>query len=156
MFGSCADFLKTWEYETRATEQLLEQITDETLSVGVGSPNRTLGETAWHLATSPASIMQKAGIEFPGVDPKAPLPDHAANVADTYRLNAAQIADWIRARWGDQTLETVDDIYGEQWPRGYTLQILLLHQAHHRGQLTVLMRKAGLAVPGVYGPSRDG
>jgi uncharacterized damage-inducible protein DinB len=29
------------------------------------------------------------------------------------------------------------------------------HQAHHRGQMTVLMRQAGLTVPGVYGPARE-
>jgi uncharacterized damage-inducible protein DinB len=29
------------------------------------------------------------------------------------------------------------------------------HLIHHRGQLTVLMRQAGLKVPGVYGPARE-
>jgi uncharacterized damage-inducible protein DinB len=29
------------------------------------------------------------------------------------------------------------------------------HEIHHRGQMTVLMRQAGLKVPGVYGPSRE-
>ena len=38
---------------------------------------------------------------------------------------------------------------------GLTLQVLVVHQAHHRGQMTVLMRQAGLEVPGVYGPSRQ-
>jgi len=32
---------------------------------------------------------------------------------------------------------------------------LITHQAHHRGQMTVLMRQAGLKVPGVYGPARE-
>jgi len=32
---------------------------------------------------------------------------------------------------------------------------LNLHQAHHRGQMTVLMRQAGMKVPGVYGPSKE-
>ena len=31
----------------------------------------------------------------------------------------------------------------------------LSHQTHHRGQMTVLMRQAGLTVPGVYGPARE-
>ena len=30
------------------------------------------------------------------------------------------------------------------------------HQIDHRGQMTVLMRQAGLNVPGVYGPSLEG
>ena len=46
-------------------------------------------------------------------------------------------------------------MYGEKWPRGLSLQVLVVHQAHHRGQMTVLMRQAGLEVPGVYGPSRE-
>jgi len=36
-----------------------------------------------------------------------------------------------------------------------SLQVLVVHQAHHRGQMTVLMRQAGLKVPGVYGPARE-
>ena len=35
------------------------------------------------------------------------------------------------------------------------LSSLIRHQAHHRGQMTVLMRQAGLPVPGVYGPARE-
>ena len=32
---------------------------------------------------------------------------------------------------------------------------LINHQNHHRGQMTVLMRQAGLTVPGVYGPAKE-
>jgi uncharacterized damage-inducible protein DinB len=35
------------------------------------------------------------------------------------------------------------------------LSIVLSHQTHHRGQMTVLMRQAGVPVPGMYGPSRE-
>jgi uncharacterized damage-inducible protein DinB len=35
------------------------------------------------------------------------------------------------------------------------LSATIRHQTHHRGQLTVLMRQAGLVVPGCYGPSRE-
>ena len=52
-------------------------------------------------------------------------------------------------------MNTEDEMYGEKWNRGTTLQILIKHQAHHRGQLTVLMRMAGLKVHGVYGPSKE-
>ena len=30
-----------------------------------------------------------------------------------------------------------------------------LSSNHHRGQMTILMRQAGLLVPGMYGPSKD-
>lgn len=61
----------------------------------------------------------------------------------------------IKEKWTDESLKELDDMYGEKWPRGLTLSILNKHQIHHRGQMTVLMRQAGLKVPGVYGPSRD-
>jgi uncharacterized damage-inducible protein DinB len=64
------------------------------------------------------------------------------------------VADGVSG-WSDATLEVEDDMYGERWPRGATLQSLVVHQAHHRGQMTVLMRQAGLRVPGVYGPARE-
>jgi uncharacterized damage-inducible protein DinB len=34
--------------------------------------------------------------------------------------------------------------------------VLISHQIHHRGQMTVLMRQAGLAVPSIYGPVKEG
>ena len=46
-------------------------------------------------------------------------------------------------------------MYGETWKRGVALEMLIRHEAHHRGQMTVLMRQAGLPVHGVYGPSRE-
>ena len=47
------------------------------------------------------------------------------------------------------------EMYGSRWTRAGVLQSLVRHQIHHRGQATVLMRQAGLAVPGVYGPARE-
>ena len=48
-----------------------------------------------------------------------------------------------------------DDMYGEMWAKGKTLGVLVTHQIHHRAQLTIVMRLAGLKVPGVYGPSNE-
>ncbi|MEA3297729.1 MAG: DinB family protein, partial [candidate division Zixibacteria bacterium] len=32
---------------------------------------------------------------------------------------------------------------------------LIQHQIHHRGQMTVLMRQAGIKVPSLYGPAKE-
>ena len=52
-------------------------------------------------------------------------------------------------------LEKEDTMYGEQWQRKVTLTSLVFHQIHHRAQIEVLMRQAGLRVPGLYGPSKE-
>jgi len=72
-----------------------------------------------------------------------------------YAVAPAALATEIETKWEDATLLEEDDMYGQRWKRGATLQALILHQAHHRGQMTVLMRQAGLRVPGIYGPARE-
>jgi uncharacterized damage-inducible protein DinB len=46
-------------------------------------------------------------------------------------------------------------MYGSTWHRASVLLSIVRHQIHHRGQITVLMRQAGLPVPGLYGPARE-
>ena len=41
------------------------------------------------------------------------------------------------------------------WKNGFSLFVIVSHQAHHRGQVRVLMRQAGLSVVGIYGPTRE-
>lgn len=61
----------------------------------------------------------------------------------------------ITSKWKDADMEKEVNMYGQMWKNGVTLQILISHQIHHRAQLTVLMRQAGLVVPGIMGPSKE-
>jgi uncharacterized damage-inducible protein DinB len=65
------------------------------------------------------------------------------------------LADQIGAKWKDATLMQEKNFYGMMWKLGMMLDILIRHEVHHRGQMTVLMRQAGLKVPGVYGPAKE-
>jgi uncharacterized damage-inducible protein DinB len=58
-------------------------------------------------------------------------------------------------KWRDPMLDDELQMYGQTWKRRDVLMSLVVHQAHHRGQMTVLMRQAGLAVHGIYGPARE-
>jgi uncharacterized damage-inducible protein DinB len=69
--------------------------------------------------------------------------------------SAASLLEQVSRNWTDETLQVEDEMYGEHWPRGLTLQALVFHEIHHRGAMTVLMRQAGLTVPGIYGPNRE-
>jgi len=46
-------------------------------------------------------------------------------------------------------------MYRSKWSRGFTLHCLGDHETHHRGQMSILMRQAGLVVPGVMGPAKE-
>ena len=155
MFRRLADFSKTWEYESEATLKLLRVLTDTSLAQAVGPQHRTLGRLAWHVTQTIGEMMRQTGLDVQAPGDDAPVPAHAAEIAAAYEKAAASLDEEIRLDWSDKSLESEDDMYGQRWKRGETLQALIAHQAHHRGQMTVLMRPAGLAVPGVYGPSRE-
>jgi len=154
MFRRVDDFLKAWEHERASTLKVLAVLTDASLAQAVTSEGRTLGRLAWHLATTPAEMMERTGLKVGGPSHESPPPKASAAILATYEAASKAVADGV-AEWTDATLAVQDEMYGEKWARGQTLQALIVHQAHHRGQMTVLMRQAGLNVPGVYGPSRE-
>jgi uncharacterized damage-inducible protein DinB len=67
----------------------------------------------------------------------------------------------IRQWWPQVTVERLtavekDPFFGEfPQPNLNRVWYMLENEIHHRGQMTVLMRQAGLKVPGVYGPAKE-
>jgi uncharacterized damage-inducible protein DinB len=155
MFRRVADFQEAWERERDGTLKILRALTDASLTRAVGGEDRTLGRMAWHLAQTIGEMMPRSGLPVTSPAHDAPVPGTAAAIVEAYEAASKAVADEIAAAWRDETLEVEDDMYGQRWSRGQTLQSLIVHQAHHRGQMTVLMRQAGLTVPGVYGPARE-
>jgi len=155
MFRKVEDFLGSWAYEAEATLKVFEQLTDASLNQKVDPDGRTLGRIAWHIVQTLPEMGGRTGLAISGPAEGDPVPSAAGKIASGFRNAADSLAQAIRGSWGDEELNAEDDMYGEMWPRGKTLAALLNHQTHHRGQMTVLMRQAGLPVPGVYGPSRE-
>lgn len=155
MLRKVEDFQKDWSYEAEMTGKILDSLTDESLSQKVSAEGRNLGFLGWHLTQTLGEMLGLVGlkIDAPGHDKECPT--SAAEIAAAYRTAAASVTDEIAANWTDDTLLEEDNMYGETWARGLTLFYLIAHQAHHRGQMTVLMRQAGLPVPGVYGPAKE-
>ncbi|HBY60086.1 MAG TPA: hypothetical protein DEH78_09710 [Solibacterales bacterium] len=151
MFRRIDDFLKDWRYETEATLKVFRALTDASLDQKVTPDGRSLGFIAWHIVTTLPEMGGQAGL-------KIAEPEKGGGVeglAAAYQKASAEAASLVEANWTDPMLPEEIPMYGEKWTRGFTLAALIGHQTHHRGQITVLMRQAGLRVPGVYGPSRE-
>ena len=156
MYRSIEDFARDWAQESQSTRKVLRALTDASLEQRVTPEGRSAGRLAWHIAGSVVEIPTTAGItglHDPGLHD--PPPARAAQIADAYERAARELPDALRAQWRDEDLPGEIDMYGERWTRADTLTVLIRHEAHHRGQLTVLMRQAGLVVPGCYGPARE-
>jgi uncharacterized damage-inducible protein DinB len=155
MYTSLADFNRIWTHEAESTLAVLRALTDHSLGQAVAPADRTLGRIAWHIVASIPEMMKRTGLGVVGPDDATPAPTQAAVIASTYRQVCQSLVDSLRSQWTDDTLRHEDEMYGERWRRGFTLDVLVRHQTHHRGQMTVLMRQAGLRVPGIYGPARE-
>jgi uncharacterized damage-inducible protein DinB len=154
MIRTIADFVAVWNHEADSTKSLFRALSDASMAQSINAEHRDLGRLAWHITTTIREMMERTGLHVEGPDPDAPVPATSAEIVRTYETSSASLVKALDS-WTDATLDEKDNMYGEEWRRSVTLQILLLHQTHHRGQMTVLMRQAGLAVPGMYGPSKE-
>ena len=156
MFRAIDDFVAVWKDESAITAKVFATLTDTSLSQSIHNDHRTIVRLAWHLTQTIPEMLGKLGLELHGPGEHDRVPHSAKAIHDAYTEAAASIAPALDvARWTDAELETKRPMYGEEWTVGFTLRAFILHQAHHRGQITVLMRQAGLRVPGIYGPAKE-
>jgi uncharacterized damage-inducible protein DinB len=155
MYRTIEDFLNDWKYESEATIKMIKTLSDESLAQKCAPDSRSLGFLAWHITLTLREMGGKAGLNVEGPEEDAPLPSSAMAIASAYETAAQSVATEVKKGWNDSMLGEKIDMYGEQWTRSATLASLVKHQIHHRAQMTMLMRQAGLKVPGVYGPSRE-
>jgi uncharacterized damage-inducible protein DinB len=154
MYRRIGDFVSTWEYESEATLKIMRACTEKSLAQPVAPGGRTLGRLAWHLTLTLPEMLGQAGLAVRGPGQDETIPS-LARIIDAYEAAAGAVRDAVKTQWTDAALEERIPMYGEQWRRGDVLSALVAHQAHHRGQMTVLMRQAGLQVPGIYGPAAE-
>lgn len=155
MYYKLQDFINDWAYESEATLKILNNLTDDSINKVVSENVRTAGRLAWHITTSIGEMAQRTGLKFKCAETDTPVPASAKEIAEAYKEASDNMLNAIKSNWNDDSLMIEDDMYGEMWKRGTTLEVIINHQIHHRGQLTVVMRLLGLKFPGIYGPSKE-
>ncbi len=154
MFRQLSDFFKTWNYERSATEKIFSALTNDVLSNKGNENVRTLGRLAGHIVETLKEMPKRAGLNIEYHEEILRY-DKVEDILLNYRKACDEAEAKIKLQWNDGMLENLVEMYGEQWKLGQVLFTLITHQAHHRAQMTVLMRLLGLKVPGVYGPSKE-
>lgn len=155
MFTTIDQFSQIWTHESELTLKIFKALTDESLDRAINDDHRTLGRIAWHLVLTIPEMMNKTGLDVVGPDEDDPVPGDAAVIVGQYTTVSQGLLDQINRKWTDGSLDDEDNMYGQMWKKSFTLMVLINHQIHHRGQMTVLMRQAGLMVPGIYGPAKE-
>lgn len=154
MISTIQEFTTEYKTEAENTAKIFKALTDASLSQSVAKDHRTIGRMAWHIVTTYPEMTGYVDLKFPGIEKDTPMPKTAAEMAKAYEKVSSGTLDAI-SKWTDADLMKEKNFYGENWKQGFMLEILIRHEIHHRAQMTVLMRQAGLKVPGVYGPSYE-
>jgi uncharacterized damage-inducible protein DinB len=155
MFHTIEEFLQEWNQEAAGSERILNHLTDASLPQQIAENHFTLGELGWHIANSIPVFAGQLGIEVPYPGDYKEVPTQASVIAEGYAKTNRAFVEALRSSWNDADIAQVRQVFGREMANGVTLRMLIQHQTHHRGQMTVLMRQAGLTVPGLYGPSRE-
>jgi len=155
MIRKMDDFYSSYTNLTKNTLAIMESLTDANLNQAIADGHRTLGQIAWHVVVTTSEMMSKTGLSLFSVDDESLPPVKASEILDAYRVVTKELIENLKQNWTDETLDKTDNLYGQEWKRGVTLQVLLDHEIHHRGQMTVLIRQAGDKVKGTMGPAKE-
>lgn len=154
MYRTVNDFLTDWSNASAGTEKVLEALTDEKLGQAIVEGHNSLGWLGWHLAGAVYYFAGQVGLSIEAVGDPGAVPSSAEEISEAYRKISEELKHAVENLTDEQMVETVDS-HGQQIPRGALLRTMIDHQTHHRGQMTVLLRQAGLKVPGVMGPTKE-
>jgi uncharacterized damage-inducible protein DinB len=152
-------FLNLWDYEAKKTADMLRVLPAGQYDFRPDPQARSLGELSWHLAEVDAyttwGIEQggfRIGVRPPGIERPRSIEAlasgyervHAEAVERVRKLTPADLDRKLRHFTGNE-LSIRELLWGA----------VLFHMIHHRGQLSILTRLAGGAVPSIYGPNRE-
>ena len=151
-------FFATWDYETQNTMKLLRALPKDKYDFRPDAQGRSLGELAWHLAEGDAYMTH--GIDTGEFFGKV-KPDHIdrPRTIDGVVSGFDVVHNDALARMKKLTVADLDrkvNFFNNPMPiRDILWSYVILHGAHHRGQLSLMCRLAGGQAPGLYGPNRE-
>ncbi|MBW7888208.1 MAG: DinB family protein [Bacteroidetes bacterium] len=154
MFRQLSDFFDVWKHEREATAKVFSALTDNVLKEKKNHNLRSLGRLAGHIIETLREMPSRAGLNIEYHDEVLRY-NNVKDILTNYKQACDELESAISAHWNDSMLTKEVELYGEKWKIGQVLFTIITHQAHHRAQMTVLMRLVGLTLPGIYGPSKE-
>lgn len=154
MYRTVNDFLTDWANASGGTIKVLDAMTDDKLNQAIAEGHNTLGWLGWHLSGAIVYFAGQVGLDVTLDGDITAIPDSAVEIRNAYEKISAELKNAVENLTDEQIVENVDS-HGQLVPRGALLRMMIDHQTHHRGQMTVLLRQAGLKVPGIMGPTKE-
>jgi uncharacterized damage-inducible protein DinB len=149
------------DQEAQTTKRVLDRIPEDKLTWKPHPKAFSLGQLALHIASVPGSVAAAAvpdTMEAPSFS--QPEAKSRQEVLDTFSKSLATAKETLKkmddARLTSTWSLTKNGKVLMSVPRmGFIRSILMNHNYHHRGQLSVYLRMLNVPVPSIYGPSAD-
>ena len=148
------------DQEAQTTKRVLDRIPEDKLTWKPHPKAFSLGQLALHIASSPGSVAAAAvpdSMEAPTFS--QPEAKSRQEVLDTFSKSLESAKDALKkmddARLMSMWSLTKNGKVVMSIPRiGFIRSILMNHNYHHRGQLSIYLRMLEVPVPSIYGPAR--
>lgn len=137
----CKVFCDTLQMEFEITKKVIRAIPDAKKTYKPDSKSMSAQELAWHIATAEMFFLDgviNGGFQSGGNPP--PAPETVGAILDWYESNHSSRVAKIQALAGDQLVKSVPFFGVMELPAVTFLNLLNLHTAHHRGQLSSYLR----------------
>ncbi|SOC26485.1 uncharacterized damage-inducible protein DinB [Ureibacillus xyleni] len=153
MYRKVEDFINDWEHNSTGTISIFEAITEEKKQQAIVEDHNTLEWLSWHLTTAPVFFLGQIGLSL-NLNPTN-TPATIDEIISTYKTMKENVSKDVGEKISDEELVNTIDMLGQATAVGAVLRMMIDHQTHHRAQMQVLLRQAGLPVPGVMGPTKE-
>jgi len=152
-------FIEIWEREAAKTEQLLAALPRDGYDFRPDPEGRSLGELAWHLVEAEAygALGIERGEFARGVKPEGiTRPRTIEELAPGFARVHADAVARVRKLQAEDLDRSIVFFNGQAMPvRDILMDFILLHNVHHRGQLSLMCREAGGQPTSLFGPTRE-
>src|SRR5664279_3057926 len=159
MSNELQTFLDVWNEEAVKTAAMLRSLPEGQYDFRPDAGGRSLGELGWHLAEADAYMtygIDRGAFEMGAKPPGIERPKTIAELAPGFeRIHADAVERVKKLSAADLDRQMTFITGNEVTIRQILWTMVLHHQIHHRGQLSVLCRLAGGVAPAPYGPNRE-
>ena len=152
-------FLRIWDREAKTTAKVFRAFPLASLDVKPHERSRSIRDLAWQCVIDERVIEKiiEGANDLRNVPPSPPPPETMEEIAAAHELAHREASEKMRRSETEFSKTVTVTLPGGsiQLEQAETIWGNLLDQIHHRGQLTVYLRRAKGKVPAIYGPSGD-
>ena len=155
MYRKLDDFIEEWRHNSAGTLAAFEAITEEKKHQSIEKGHSSLEWLSWHLTTAPAYFMGQVGLSLDVELNPSNTPSTIQEIIAVYNNVRDNVINVAKENLSDEKLLEEVNSHGRDVAIGAILRMMVDHQTHHRAQMQVLIRQAGLPVPSVMGPTKE-